>query len=737
MTTIDENRSRRWLAPSGRILPCVFAAALLLCPGARAGSAFRAFTDTHGFIDVWRLREDVARVEALTPTRDTDSCTAERDGDEQQPPDRAELARAQRHERACRSDVRRTQARFDAARDRLDRAWRPALLSAIARGDQVAEVIWRQCSTTPVLDRRMLESTCDEAPERRARAAQRLREIGFEAAFDHAGEAPPYELGQAQAVRTLRAQALMLQRMAAGDLGGWSAWVHRGGNVARDERELEAIANDLAIDNVLIESRRAFTFSTGKGVATDGLAVLQLARRPTTPGVMTWRNNTLHGNVPYSGRYDWRLDPLEVRDEGNDRVRRMGALEDAGFARQVHDLLAGAQARIDHWLAADPRWAVFLLHRVGHHEWLPERTVSASGRLKSPWIGEWTFERIFVDLEEKPAPLARAWIARTDARTLLHFEADPASVAAVATPSRCELRYSGGASQLPQNRSHAASQTDTVLGYLPAYTLAANLDQPGPVAPFAPMDPRRRYRQVLVQCPGAGEWPDNRNTRFLFLAGDVLVEVMKGQRSDRPTGSRPTPLVIRHWRRSGALDARRVPATLPVPPFDSRTTLALFEAAAQRGEAQQRLLREADTAALIATLASSRQEALLHWHAQFPDNLQWLLRRPAITDELCAALRAQPVDPLVRFNLAMLIGYQLRDRRAAEERRPAAADCLKAALTDPHPWVRAEALWALSYEPRAQDLEAVRALQADQDQAVRNEAHETAAAIERTLSTKR
>ena len=38
---------------------------------------------------------------------------------------------------------------------------------------------------------------------------------------------------------------------------------------------------------------------------------------------------------------------------------------------------------------------------------------------------------------------------------------------------------------------------------------------PGPTEAFAPLSPLKSYKQVLVQCP-QGEWPDNRNKRFLF-----------------------------------------------------------------------------------------------------------------------------------------------------------------------------------------------------------------------------
>ena len=79
----------------------------------------------------------------------------------------------------------------------------------------------------------------------------------------------------------------------------------------------------------------------------------------------------------------------------------------------------------------------------------------------------------------------------------------------------CALRYSGASSLRPEGNRHASTATDTVLGYLPALSAAISPHDPAPPRPL-PLEPTQSCKQVLVQCP-QGEWPDNRNKRFLFL----------------------------------------------------------------------------------------------------------------------------------------------------------------------------------------------------------------------------
>jgi len=529
----------------------------------------RAFTDARGFVDVWALRADVAKVEALIVASDAEACSPEGDPDEQLSP--AQAARRQREGRNCVAAWKRSHARFDSARQHFNRAWGPALRSAIQQGDRVAEVIWRQCGTTSVLDRAALESTCDEVPTRRALAVRRLREIGFEPAFDRSDERP-YERAQVQAV--------VMQRFATGDLGGWEGRVYHGGNAPATVADLEEIRNCMILDTVIMETRRAFTFTNGMDVGADDLAALRLNRRATTPGVLTWQANIIRSGSPYSGRHDWRAGSIKVSLRyDKDRVVLVGGVDDARFLRSVKQVLAAIESNIQRWLADDPRWSVFLLQRLGRHEWVPVGLASSSGRLDAAWRGQWTLQRQFDDLRPVDTQPTRAFVDTQSDRSLLRFEADPASKSSAV---QCELRYSGGRSQMPESGSHATSATSTVLGYLPSFTDVLGAYSPGPVEPFAPMDPHKSYRQVLVQCP-QGEWLDNRTARFLFLAGDTMVEVMG-----------PVPLVIRHWQRDSAADAPPLLTVVP-PPVEptARAVVSWFDAAAARAESVERRVQQA------------------------------------------------------------------------------------------------------------------------------------------------
>ena len=324
-------------------------ALLLVCAAqcAVAAEDMRALTDARGFVDVWALRADVAKVEALIVDSDAEACSPEGDPDEQL--SFAQEARRQREKRKCVAAWKRNHARFDTARQQLNRAWGPALRSAIQRGDRVAEVIWRQCGTTSVLDRAELESTCDEVPMRRALAVRRLREIGFEPAFDRSDERPD---------ERAQVQAMVMQRFAAGDLGAWEGRASHGGNAPRTAAELEEIRNAMVLDTVMMESRRAFTFTTGKDVGTDDLAALRLNRRALTPRVMTWQANTFNSGQPYTGRYDWRVGPTQVLLQyDKDRVALIGGGDDARFLRDVQQVLVAIETNIERWLASDPRWS--------------------------------------------------------------------------------------------------------------------------------------------------------------------------------------------------------------------------------------------------------------------------------------------------------------------------------------------------------------------------------------------
>lgn len=663
---------------------------------AATAAAPRAQVDARGFIDVWALRRDVAQAEDHPLSADKDSCYSERDTEQRLSP--KDQAQRNIEARACEAAI----AGKRSAQALLNQAWLPTLLEAVRRGDAVAEVILRQCSTTALLDRSDIESTCDEAPERRAIATRRLREIGFAPAFDHDAEA-----AESSGNRPSRgqAQARALARFARADFGIDRLWTHFGGNAPRDAAELDELRNAMLIDAALDQVRRAFTFSPGADWQTSAFGQLKLNRKPRTPGHMTWGRGLFYGGgrSAYTGPHDWLAGGQEifVFHQGNRRAV-MGGVTDADFLRRLHDLLAATEASIEQALRREPRWAVFLLRRVGHHEWLPEGIASDSGRLSPPWHGRWVVEREFVDGVRSTRPqAARAAIVPGADAARLRIEPDPAAGGEAVL---CDLRYSGGSS-FPQGA--------------PGTPDASPVGPFGDPAAFEVMQPRQRYRQVLVQCP-QGEWPLSSTVRMLFLAHDTLVEVVG-------SGMQSKGVTVRHWARSGPAPASGVPAALP-----QVDELARILQMARSAEAAEQALLGASTTDLIARLATSRNESLYYATDRLPEHVKTLLVRQGIVGDVVAAYRAKPMDAMQRFNLVMLLAQQLKQGIARANEIDLAADALVEALSDPHDWVRTEAVWGLAFARRARDEAAVlRAQSDDPSQTVRGEAIKTLMAIRR------
>jgi hypothetical protein len=149
--------------------------------------------DARGWIDVWQLRQDVAQVEPWFATDDTDGCHDEGDSDfeaeESIQPTEEELRKAEsirmeeeQKTKECEQDIHERYAKYKRRYDVFNAAWLPVLQRAVKKGDKVAEVILLRCDTTPVIDRRGLDSTCD--PASRSRALERLKRIGFRPAID-------------------------------------------------------------------------------------------------------------------------------------------------------------------------------------------------------------------------------------------------------------------------------------------------------------------------------------------------------------------------------------------------------------------------------------------------------------------------------------------------------------------------------------------------------------------------
>ena len=651
--------------------------------------------DDRGFINVWQLRDDVMKVEAVEVSDDTDRCYSEGDPDE------------------CVKRIQKSFARYLALRESFNAKWQETLREAIRLGDPVAEVIWRQCKTTPVIERSALASTCDNDPARQKEAALRLRQIGFEAAFDEEaeGNSPTRQLDQNKR-RTL-SQERTIRQMEAGIYGGLTIYSHHGGNSPRSPEELVDIRRAAVIDAASALVRRSFTYIRSQGGSNyESHAMLRLNRKPIGTPTLAWSANVFYSGKPYTGPYDPAQDGFKVYlNYDSNREIIVGGNHDAQYLRMLHETLTRSEQRIDDWLKRDPRWSVFLLHRRGHHEWEPEGIESPFGRLNTAWDGEWVLEKKFVNFKPVDSQTtARLKIRAGDAQTIAQFEE-------AGTPSyACELRYSGATSEPPENNGHAKTATNTALGYLPAIAPISPHDS-GPIEPFAPMSPRKVYRQVLVQCP-QGEWPDNRNKRFLFLANNTLIEVRKAE------GSRD--LAIFHWRRDAPLDVKAQFSSL-APPFDFKPTLARFAQAAATAEQadtkQERLRARAGSLSadeLIASLTYLRLEkAFYDSPRDFPENLVKLIDTPDVSVKICATYRANPPDALQRFNFMVVLNRRAKKRLLTPDELAIVPDCLRLALNDQDAWVRLEAVDAFARFAEESDRAKLKELQNDSNEDVR------------------
>ena len=668
--------------------------------------------DDRGFINVWQLRDDVMKVEAVEATDDTDGCYPEGNPDAS-PPNRKERMRLPKEENECVKRIQKAFARYQALRESFNAKWQGTLGEAIRLGDPVAEVIWRQCSTTPIIERSALASTCDNDPARHKEAALRLRQIGFEAAFDEEAErnSPTWQMDQNKR-RTL-IQARTIRQMEAGVFGGWTIDIHHGGNVPYSPEELFDIRRAAVIDAASTMVRRSFTYLRRQGGADyESHAQLRLNRKPIGTPTLAWSANVFHSGSPYTGPYDPAWDGFKVYlNYENKREIIVGGSRDAQYLRMLYETLTRSEQRIDDWLKRDPRWSVFLLHRLGHHEWIPEGMESPFGRLDTAWRGEWVLDKRFVNFNQVPNQTTdQLKILAGDVQTIAQFEE-------TGRPSyTCELRYSGATSLRPEDGNHAKTATSTALGYLPALAPISPHDA-GPTEPFEPMNPRKVYRQVLVQCP-QGEWPDNRNKRFLFLANDTLIEVL------RVEGSRD--LTIRHWRRKAPL-AANVQFNPLVPPFDLKPTLArLAQAAAtaEQADAQREKLRvkigSSNDDELIASLTQLRLEKSFYSTSRdFPDNLARLVDTPGISTKICAAYRTKPPDALQRFNFMVVLNTRARKRLLTPDELAIIPDCLRLALNDQDAWVRLEAVDAFARFAEEKDQLKLTELLSDSNEDVR------------------
>ena len=445
---------RRMLATTRIIFACgvLFNSAYSL--SATNDPVFKPVVDARGFIDVWQLRSDVALVPDKVDEVDNDYyCYPDHDDGIQ--PSGKELERERKFIKACVEKSEQELLKYKRIFAAFNQAWLPVMMSAISKGDTVAEVILRQCDTTPAFDRSGIENTCAGDT---TMAEFRLNQIGFSPALQNCN--------------------------------GYSNFP----------------------ESPVVDYPRAFTFyrSTSGVWKTDSFACLSLHRQPQTPGFMT-KGRELHyggGNSIYDG---------------------------LNFQQPSSVMLARQEAEINRYLKQDPRWAVFLLTRVGRHEWVPEGTKSNTHILDASWLGEWELEKETYDWRYITAGMVKntghAAISQNGEFTQITIQSVTHQPPFLDVEN-CTLRYSGG-STFNYYINNEEDATHTNLGYYGTGKINSET--------LAPLDPKKRYKQVLMQCANA-EADDNSRMRFLLLAEDTLIEV--GYEPMRGSG-----IAVRHFRR--------------------------------------------------------------------------------------------------------------------------------------------------------------------------------------------
>lgn len=401
----------------------------------------------------------------------------------------------------------------------------------------------------------------------------------------------------------------------------------------------------------------------------------------------------------------------------------------------LRSTLVASNENIEHHLKEDPRWGVFVINRIGHHEWVPEGMASETHKLRPEWLGKWELKTVFNGYypdwtrASEPTAATRATLFKDGENTRITFLSTSPPGAPLQDGVGCQLRYSRGMTYLPSRNPDEAASGETVLGYYGAYPIPMIREV------FKPLKSSNRYRQVLVQCP-EGEWFDNLRTRFLLLAGNTMIEVARER----------IGMTVRHFRRvssslpdsvglvkqtESAAKLNAVSAGEKVLPGLAADEATASKKADQANEVLDRL-PNADISELISTLHKWRNESLYYDPSNFPSNLKEIERREGGVAELAAAYRADQDDPVFRFNIILLLNRKLKTQTLTAADKDAIANCLVDSLKDTSSWVRTEGVWGLRFVGNGRHLDAVNALLNDADGNVRNEAAGTAARIATT-----
>lgn len=559
-------------------------------------------TDSRGFINVWQLRRELAVVEALITVNNSDACIFERDGysEEKAPPSAEELERVrqkvhkeQEASRSCIAKMEERSEEYMSAAASFNNAWLPLLIGATQKGDFVAEVIIRQCQTTPVLDRSQIESVCDENPERKSIATKRLREIGFSPAYDWESEfaekAKPAPLGEEVGPkRILDLQAIAIAGLGQGVYGLDSNELMPFSKIARSQEQLETFQNTILIRLARKFVQRAFTL--------PGYPKLGLNRRPLISSELTWGPMLLEkakhlahaGNsYPFKTRISdedevetkkaVKIDPNQPK---NDNL--VAGLDASIFEKRLGEVLASTESTVNHYLKQDSRWAIFLINRIGHHEYVPVGINTETHHLDPKLAGQWLLEKTYEDWQVLPESPKGSLNIGVDSEYMRATTKNEGSLhPPLADVKNCTLRYSGGESYLwsregvqgnSGGKTYTSYTSSTPFGNISGFHVlrAVYEGMPHKLAAvdmnvFVSLDTTKRYQQILMQCQG-GEEPGTDRVRFIMLIDDDLIEVAT------ETSSRQ-PVYIRHYHRAGT--PKKLPiVTPPVPPptIDSFTT---------------------------------------------------------------------------------------------------------------------------------------------------------------------
>ena len=537
----------------------------LACSWSEVGAAPTPKVDSRGYVDVWQLRRDLAEIEPLIADESADSCGYEADdGDDgvaltakQKKAQHIAELKEQEAEKRCEADVAARYQTYVTARTAFNQAWLPVLLNAVRHGDTVAEVILLRCDTTPILERDRMASTCADSPTR-SRAYQRLRDIGFAPAFDWQDQLKPVG-SDFFLPDLLRNQAVILDAYKSGATG----LNDDPGDVADDSgnaiyygygtgQPMAAVRSSAVIEAVLQDIPRVFTLAWSDAYqAPRSLSTLAINRSVWRPAEMSWGPALLNNGVlerTHSEESFWKSEPgrheISCKNGGSCLIQGSANIDfgldrrsederwmpgseyvgiDTNFVPLLQTLLADEDANIRRYLRSDPRWGVFLLNRVGHHEWVPQGLVSDSATIDSSWQGHYVLQQHFAGRKQLSDASGSISIATVAGVTRATISTTPAQGRPLRDVQACPLRYSGGSILQGVFRGDPE-----------------NADPPA--SAYAALDGRTHYKQVLLQCLNA-EMPSNDRVRFLILAKDTLLEFAAESPHSRP-------LHIRQYRRA-------------------------------------------------------------------------------------------------------------------------------------------------------------------------------------------